>query len=158
MLKYFIGTKVPIFLPIKREHFNRNTFAANIEQRESCSTQHSWFKELWYSTHIRIKPCTAGVTFSSLTERSDRGWHVIGQAQRCAQMASKSSTQFTCGFTAVSMRRSQFLALLARLPTGLRSPFTANEWFLSSCGLKCEMASKAGEAAPNSGLPYRERC
>lgn len=33
MLKYFIGTKVPIFLPTKREHFNRNTFAANIRAK-----------------------------------------------------------------------------------------------------------------------------
>lgn len=91
MLKYFIGTKVPIFLPIKREHFNRNTFAANIEQRESCSTRHSWFKELWYSTHIRIKPCTAGVTFSSLTERSGLTCHWSSSAL-CADGLKKLNT------------------------------------------------------------------
>lgn len=54
----------------------------------------------------------------------------------------KSSAWFTCRFAAVSMRRSLFPALPARLPAALCSPFTGNDWFLSGRRFQCEMASK----------------
>lgn len=95
-------------------------------------TWHSWLSEVWNIPH-RIKPCTTGNSFSSLTEDLAPSCHWSSANRR-------GKRWFTCSFTAIFLRQFFFYSALTRLIFQWQKFTTWN-------GLK------EGEAASNSGVP-----